>query len=1280
MPTVKYSVSAYIADGTTTDYLITWDYLDDDHITVEVDGLSNSDPTASHTFTKLNDTTVRVTDGIGGAIAAGKEIQIRRNTPITTRPISFSDGSALLAADLNKNSDYLLYSMQEALDQVDFTVQFQQEAEAFRDETEALRDATQALRTEVGDDTADADAHRIAAALSETNAATSEANSSTSEDNAAASELAAQTAETGAAASAAAALVSENAAAASEVASAASEAAAAVSEANAAGSEAGVAADAATATSKAAAAGVSEANALIYKNNAASSASNSEISAVNSANSATASANSAVQASNSENAAATSRNTASTYATNSQASAVASEASKVASGLSEAAAATSEANASSSEANAATSEANAATSEANSATSEGNAATSATASETSRVASVAAQVASETAKTASETAQTASESARDAASASESAAAASEVNAAASEASASTDAATATTKAGEASTSASNAASSAASAQASKDAALEALDSFDDRYLGQKTSDPTTDNDGNALVAGSLYFNTTDDAMKVYEGSVWVAAYASLSGALIASSNLSDLADTTASRTNLGLAIGTNVQAFSAILQNTTASYTTAEETKLAGIEANANRITNNNQLTNGAGYITVSEVPVVDATAIIKGDSSVTVSDNGSDGKVVVRVDNTDVAEFNDTHMVIPKGTTAERDPSPVVGTLRYNTTTNFFETFTISGWGAVATPPSITNITPNNFNGEAGATFTVDGAFFDPDTTAAFKGADGTEYAVATLTYVNSNQLTLTNATNLPVANEPFRVKVTNGAGLSVESIQSIDAGSVPAFTTAAGTLTSTAWTNPVSVTVNATDAENTISGYVVTEGNLPAGLSLNATTGAITGTSPEQATTTYTFTIGATDSAGNTNTRQFNIQIVNAAPVWSSPAEGSTQGLLHNEVGSITLSATDPEGEAVTYSASSLPTGLNISGNLITGTPTQVSNSGVAITASDGFATSVRNFFINIYAPSAVDDLYALYGSQHTIAGSSFIFDARSVTGTTGSITVTAYGGKGGRSSTNIGTTGANGWLLQGVVPASALAGKILCFVGASNGFDSNRGERDSGGGGGFSGIIELNPLNYTQLLTQDHIFTAGGGGGAATTQNGYSNSGLVSGTGTPMTAGAAASSKSNSGAVGYYPSLGMAGRPGNFYGGGDGGSNADGDDNFQGGGSGGCGPLPGGDPNNSSGPGMLGGNSSDTPHNYGGIHGGYGGGGSGSQGGNGGQPWRVTSSGGGGGGYIAGEAGGYTSDGNSTGGMGGSAYSKVSNWVTSSNHVGSTQGQLVLQFNP
>lgn len=97
------------------------------------------------------------------------------------------------------------------------------------------------------------------------------------------------------------------------------------------------------------------------------------------------------------------------------------------------------------------------------------------------------------------------------------------------------------------------AASSASTASAASDAALAALDSFDDRYLGQKTIDPTLDNDGDPLVAGALYFNTSDEIMKVFDGSLWVAAYASLSGAMFGANNLSDVADVTSSRVNLGL-------------------------------------------------------------------------------------------------------------------------------------------------------------------------------------------------------------------------------------------------------------------------------------------------------------------------------------------------------------------------------------------------------------------------------------------------------------------------------------------------------------------------------------------------------------------------------------------------------------------------------------------------------------------------------------------------------------------------------------------------------
>jgi chemotaxis protein histidine kinase CheA len=173
----------------------------------------------------------------------------------------------------------------------------------------------------------------------------------------------------------------------------------------------------------------------------------------------------------------------------------------------------------------------------------------------------------ETAQAAAEAAQAAAETAQTAAAASASDAATSESNAlqyasdaadsntdAENHASAAATSATASaTSATNAATSATNAATSASTANAAKDAALAALDSFDDRYLGAKATDPSVDNDGNALVPGALYYNTTDDVMKVYEGSLWVAAYASLSGALLAANNLSDLINASTARTSLGL-------------------------------------------------------------------------------------------------------------------------------------------------------------------------------------------------------------------------------------------------------------------------------------------------------------------------------------------------------------------------------------------------------------------------------------------------------------------------------------------------------------------------------------------------------------------------------------------------------------------------------------------------------------------------------------------------------------------------------------------------------
>jgi hypothetical protein len=97
---------------------------------------------------------------------------------------------------------------------------------------------------------------------------------------------------------------------------------------------------------------------------------------------------------------------------------------------------------------------------------------------------------------------------------------------------ASTSASNASTSASNASTSASNASTSATNAANSATAAAASFDSFDDRYLGAKASAPTLDNDGNALLTGAIYWNTTTNALFIWDGAAWNAAAFTASGSV----------------------------------------------------------------------------------------------------------------------------------------------------------------------------------------------------------------------------------------------------------------------------------------------------------------------------------------------------------------------------------------------------------------------------------------------------------------------------------------------------------------------------------------------------------------------------------------------------------------------------------------------------------------------------------------------------------------------------------------------------------------------------
>jgi hypothetical protein len=110
---------------------------------------------------------------------------------------------------------------------------------------------------------------------------------------------------------------------------------------------------------------------------------------------------------------------------------------------------------------------------------------------------------------------------------------ASATSATASATSATASASSATTSGNSATASASSATAAANSATAAASSATDAAnsaDAFDDIYLGSKSSDPSTDNDGDALAAGMLYFNTTDDLLRVYTGSAWQNAAVDTTG------------------------------------------------------------------------------------------------------------------------------------------------------------------------------------------------------------------------------------------------------------------------------------------------------------------------------------------------------------------------------------------------------------------------------------------------------------------------------------------------------------------------------------------------------------------------------------------------------------------------------------------------------------------------------------------------------------------------------------------------------------------------------
>lgn len=227
-----------------------------------------------------------------------------------------------------------------------------------------------------------------------------------------------------------------------------------------------------------------------------------------------------------------------------------------------------------------------------------------------------------------------------------------------------------------------------------------------------------------------------------------------------------------------------------------------------------------------------------------------------------------------------LPTGTQLERPSNPEVGYFRFNTTIQTVEMYVTGGWLPLSTGASITSVTyPTNSQGTVetavapGDTITITGSGFLSGFTLQLVSG-GTTVTLTPTTYTSITSISGT----VPVgtANGTYDIKYTGSSGATAVLTSSVDVDTDPSFTVASGSLGTVTSGDTVNISTGATDTAGSVTFALIT-GSLPSGLSLNTSTGAITGTAPTVSNaTTSTFTLRATDDENQESTRQYSITV--------------------------------------------------------------------------------------------------------------------------------------------------------------------------------------------------------------------------------------------------------------------------------------------------------------------------------------------------------------------------------------------------------------------
>ena len=188
---------------------------------------------------------------------------------------------------------------------------------------------------------------------------------------------------------------------------------------------------------------------------------------------------------------------------------------------------------------------------------------------------------------------------------------------------------------------------------------------------------------------------------------------------------------------------------------------------------------------------------------------------------------------------------------------------------------FGSSVTFPTISSINPSVIENTQTAVTITGTNFQSVPTVDAINSSTGAITTADSVAFTNATTIVATFTLSV---DGTYYLRAENNDGLAVRSTNALlTVSDAPAWTTAAGSLGTVAALGTINFTVAATNATT----FGVQSGSLPGGASLNTSTGAITGTETgSTATTTYTFTIRATDAEGQTADRQFTITISHGA----------------------------------------------------------------------------------------------------------------------------------------------------------------------------------------------------------------------------------------------------------------------------------------------------------------------------------------------------------------------------------------------------------------